>query len=204
MAAQQAPPSLGFSRQEASLELSPSVEVVWMWFGAFPGAFGLGRAEPQRRGTSPCPGSWADARWGGHVLGPLEKASAQPLVLLLKKGRGWGRHCPAPASAQLLPVCPARCPLASALAPLSAGFPMLPDFPVLALGQWERLGRRAHLQVSNSQVDIPVLAQDVLVAQNCPKMMEIGAKPAPRALSTSAVLCQQVTETPPANESKCP
>ncbi|OWK02753.1 ALAS1 [Cervus elaphus hippelaphus] len=37
-------------------------------------------------------------------------------------------------------------------------------------------------------------------AQNCPKMMEIGAKPAPRALSTSAVLCQQVTETPPANE----
>lgn len=40
---------------------------------------------------------------------------------------------------------------------------MLPDFPVLALGQWERLGRRAHLQVGNSQVDIPVLAQDVLV-----------------------------------------
>ena len=27
--------------------------VVWMWFGAFPGAFGLGRAQPQRRGTSP-------------------------------------------------------------------------------------------------------------------------------------------------------
>ena len=26
---------------------------VWMWFGAFPGAFGLGRAQPQRRGTSP-------------------------------------------------------------------------------------------------------------------------------------------------------
>ena len=24
-----------------------------MWFGAFPGAFGLGRAQPQRRGTSP-------------------------------------------------------------------------------------------------------------------------------------------------------
>lgn len=40
---------------------------------------------------------------------------------------------------------------------------VLPDFPVLALGQWERLGRRAHLQVSNSQVDILVLAQDVLV-----------------------------------------
>ena len=27
--------------------------VVWMWFGARPGAFGLGRAQPQRRGTSP-------------------------------------------------------------------------------------------------------------------------------------------------------
>lgn len=37
-------------------------------------------------------------------------------------------------------------------------------------------------------------------AQNCPKMMEAGAKPAPRALSTSAVCCQQVRETPPANE----
>ncbi|XP_023582940.1 5-aminolevulinate synthase, non-specific, mitochondrial isoform X2 [Trichechus manatus latirostris] len=37
-------------------------------------------------------------------------------------------------------------------------------------------------------------------AQNCPKMMEAGAKPAPRALSTSAVHCQQVKETPPANE----
>ena len=29
------------------------IRVVWMWFGAFPGAFGLGRAQPQRRGTSP-------------------------------------------------------------------------------------------------------------------------------------------------------
>ncbi|GAB5568131.1 5-aminolevulinate synthase [Prionailurus iriomotensis] len=37
-------------------------------------------------------------------------------------------------------------------------------------------------------------------AQNCPKMMEVGAKPAPRALSTSTVHCQQVKETPPANE----
>ena len=27
--------------------------VVWMWFGALPGASGLGRAQPQRRGTSP-------------------------------------------------------------------------------------------------------------------------------------------------------
>lgn len=30
--------------------------------------------------------------------------------------------------------------------------------------------------------------------------MEVGAKPAPRTLSTSAVHCQQVKETPPANE----
>ena len=27
--------------------------VILQWFGAFPGAFGLGRAQPQRRGTSP-------------------------------------------------------------------------------------------------------------------------------------------------------
>ena len=27
----------------------PQRRVVWMWFGAFPGAFGLGRAQPQRR-----------------------------------------------------------------------------------------------------------------------------------------------------------
>lgn len=40
-------------------------------------------------------------------------------------------------------------------------------------------------------------------AQNCPKMMEFGAKPAPRALSTSAGHCQQIKETPPASESKC-
>ena len=32
----------------------PQRRVVWMWFGAIPGAFGLGRAQPQRRGTSPC------------------------------------------------------------------------------------------------------------------------------------------------------
>lgn len=37
-------------------------------------------------------------------------------------------------------------------------------------------------------------------AQNCPKMMEAGAQPAPRALSTSAVCCQQARETPPAAE----
>ena len=28
----------------------PQRRVVWVWFGAFPGAFGLGRAQPQRRG----------------------------------------------------------------------------------------------------------------------------------------------------------
>ncbi|XP_020135954.1 5-aminolevulinate synthase, non-specific, mitochondrial isoform X2 [Microcebus murinus] len=37
-------------------------------------------------------------------------------------------------------------------------------------------------------------------AQNCPKMMEVGAKTAPRALSTSTVHCQQIKETSPANE----
>ena len=30
----------------------PQRRVVWMWFGAFPGAFGLGRAQPQRRGAT--------------------------------------------------------------------------------------------------------------------------------------------------------
>ena len=32
---------------------SERIKEKWMWFGAFPGAFGLGRAQPQRRGTSP-------------------------------------------------------------------------------------------------------------------------------------------------------
>ena len=45
--AQQAPARLGFPGA------LPQRRVVWMWFGAFPGAFGLGRAQPQRRGTSP-------------------------------------------------------------------------------------------------------------------------------------------------------
>ena len=30
----------------------PQRRVVWMWFGALPGAFGRGRAQPQRRGKS--------------------------------------------------------------------------------------------------------------------------------------------------------
>ena len=45
--AQQAPARLGFPGA------LPQRRVVWMWFGALPGAFGLGRAQPQRRGTSP-------------------------------------------------------------------------------------------------------------------------------------------------------
>ena len=45
--AQQAPARLGFPGA------LPQRRFVWMWFGAFPGAFGLGRAQPQRRGTSP-------------------------------------------------------------------------------------------------------------------------------------------------------
>ncbi|XP_060621841.1 5-aminolevulinate synthase, non-specific, mitochondrial [Anolis sagrei] len=37
-------------------------------------------------------------------------------------------------------------------------------------------------------------------AQNCPKMMEVGTKPASRALSTSAAHCQQTEEITPATE----
>ena len=40
-------------RGRRELEVTRMRRVVWMWFGAFPGAFGLGRAQPQRRGTSP-------------------------------------------------------------------------------------------------------------------------------------------------------
>ena len=39
--AQQAPARLGFPGA------LPQRRVVWMWFGAFPGAFGLGKAQPQ-------------------------------------------------------------------------------------------------------------------------------------------------------------
>ena len=45
--AQQAPARLGFPGA------LPQRRVVWMWFGALPGAFGLGRAQPQCRGTRP-------------------------------------------------------------------------------------------------------------------------------------------------------
>ena len=45
--AQQAPARLGFPGA------LPQRRFVWMWFGAFPGAFGLGRAQPQHRGSSP-------------------------------------------------------------------------------------------------------------------------------------------------------
>ncbi|XP_020652332.2 5-aminolevulinate synthase, non-specific, mitochondrial [Pogona vitticeps] len=37
-------------------------------------------------------------------------------------------------------------------------------------------------------------------AQNCPKMMEVGAKPASRPLSTSVALCQQTEKTTSASE----
>ena len=40
--AQKAPARLGFPGA------LPQRRVVWMWVGAFPGAFGLGRAQPQR------------------------------------------------------------------------------------------------------------------------------------------------------------
>ena len=45
--AQKAPARLGFPGA------LPQRRVVWMWFGAFPGASGLGRAQPQSRGSSP-------------------------------------------------------------------------------------------------------------------------------------------------------
>ncbi|XP_001507363.1 5-aminolevulinate synthase, nonspecific, mitochondrial [Ornithorhynchus anatinus] len=37
-------------------------------------------------------------------------------------------------------------------------------------------------------------------AQNCPKMMEVGSKPASRTLATSAAQCQQIKETTPTDE----
>lgn len=40
---------------------------------------------------------------------------------------------------------------------------VLPQLPVHALSEWERLGRHTHLQVGDSQVDFLVLAQDILV-----------------------------------------
>ena len=43
---------------------------MWMWFGAFPGAFGLGRAQPQRRGTSL--GAELELRRSGSSLGPSQ------------------------------------------------------------------------------------------------------------------------------------
>ena len=35
------------------MKVKSESEVAQSWFGALPGAFGLGRAQPQRRGTSP-------------------------------------------------------------------------------------------------------------------------------------------------------
>ena len=46
--------SSAFSKTSLSIrKLTVHISRKWMWFGAFPGAFGLGRAQPQRRGTSP-------------------------------------------------------------------------------------------------------------------------------------------------------
>ena len=46
---------------------SPQRRVVWMWFGALPGAFGLGRAQPQRRGIK-ATSTWEESytRWFLH------------------------------------------------------------------------------------------------------------------------------------------
>lgn len=40
---------------------------------------------------------------------------------------------------------------------------MLPDSPVLAMGQWEGLGWYTHLQLGDGQVDFLVMAEDILV-----------------------------------------
>lgn len=40
---------------------------------------------------------------------------------------------------------------------------MTPHIPIRAICQWQGLGRRTHLHVSNCQVDFLVLAQDILV-----------------------------------------
>ena len=60
----------------------PQRRVVWMWFGAFPGAFGLGRAQPQRRGASPC---------AQGVSGPSSSCVWNPRVFA-DDARGW--QCP--------------------------------------------------------------------------------------------------------------
>ena len=44
------------------------IDVMWMWLGAFPGAFGLGRAQPQRRGRSPCTRGRPEATWGWTAM----------------------------------------------------------------------------------------------------------------------------------------
>ena len=52
-----------------------------MWFGAFPGAFGLGRSQPQRRGTSPC--LFRLERGPGIALQAMQEKKA-----LSSRGRG--------------------------------------------------------------------------------------------------------------------
>ena len=51
-------PFLNESTQKAPARLGfpgalPQRRVVWMWFGAFPGAFGLGRASPGEENGNP-------------------------------------------------------------------------------------------------------------------------------------------------------
>ena len=82
----------------------PQRRVVWMWFGAFPGAIGLGRAQPQRRGTSPgaessgqvlCAQAWkpssqhAGEKRGvaGLLLGRTERAARAAELQLCAQAR---------------------------------------------------------------------------------------------------------------------
>ena len=69
----------------------PQRRVVWRWFGAFPGAFGLGRAQPQCRGTSPCeqraPGKCSVPRPGSPVpTRSFPVTGPQPLSSLRRAG----------------------------------------------------------------------------------------------------------------------
>ena len=48
----------------------PQRRVGWVWFGAFPGAFGLGRAQPQLRGTSPWAGLPSSLQGTDHSSKP--------------------------------------------------------------------------------------------------------------------------------------
>ena len=82
----------------------PQRRVVWMWFGAFPGAFGLGRAQPQRRGVVsaapddlriPSPRRPACWRWACGPRWYLRSPLTLPRVLheaLHEPASAWGSH----------------------------------------------------------------------------------------------------------------